>query len=191
MSSIFHLTSVGRRRLSLLSVLALGLFFTACGDNKQDETAVEKDIPAVQTITFTPGNNFEGIVVGANANMAATADGLKIHALNNDPSLRLPPIDVPPGTKLSLHVKIFSPAATTLQVFYTTTKNPVFDEPHSIRKPIQKGDNDITAEIAPDFNGSIRLDPGELPGDYLVTLIEVWAGGMKSSSSATASVTPH
>ena|SRR2546429_6427007 len=174
MSSIFHLISVGRRYSLLLSVVALGFFYTACGDSNPNETAVENSTAAVKTITFGPGNKFEGIVGGANANITVTADGLKIQALNDDPSIRLPPVDVPAGTKLTLHVKIFSPATTNLQVFYTTAKNPNFDETHSIRKPIQKGDNDVTAEItAPDFSGSIRLDPGELPGDYLLTLIEV------------------
>jgi len=171
--SIIHLTSIGRRYSLFLSVVALGLFFTSCGDKQQDEAAAPNETAADKSITFGPGNKFEGIVVLANANITATADGLKIQALNEDPSIRLPRIDLPPGTKLALHVKISSPAATTLQVFYTTAKNPNFDEPHSIRKPIQKGDNDVTAEITPDFTGSIRLDPGEVPGDYLVTLIEV------------------
>jgi hypothetical protein len=174
MSANFHFPAFGHRNLTLLSVVALGLFFTACGDKKQDETAAPSDTAPNKSITFGPGNKFEGIVVFANADITTTADGLKIHALSDDPSLRLPLIDVPPGTKLTLHAKIFSPAATTLQFFYTTVKSPQFDELHSIRKPIQKGDNDVTVEIiAPDFSGSIRLDPGELPGDYLVTLIEV------------------
>ncbi len=124
--------------------------------------------------------------------MTATADGLKVHALNNDPSLRLPRLDVPLGTKLTFHAQVVSPGATTLQVFYNTVQNADFDEAHSVRKPIQKGDNDVVVEItARDFKGNIRLDPGELSGDYLVKLVEVRAGGASSSVSATASPTPR
>src|SRR5438552_17065901 len=130
MSSIFYLTSVGRRYSLLLSVMALGFFYTACGDSNQNETAVENSTAAVKTITSGPGNKFEGIVAGANAKITTTADGLKIQALSDDPSIRIPPIDVPAGTKLTLHLKIFSPATTNLQVFYTTSKNQTFDEPH-------------------------------------------------------------
>jgi hypothetical protein len=68
--------------------------------------------------------------------MSRTADSLKIHALNDDPSI-IPPIleGVTPGNKLTVHAQLVSPE--------------------------------------PDFNGKIRLDPGELPGDYILKLVEV------------------
>jgi hypothetical protein len=49
-----------------------------------------------------------------------------------------------------------------------------FDETHSVKKPIDKGDNDVVVEFTePDFTGKIRLDPSMLPGDYILKLVEV------------------
>jgi hypothetical protein len=41
-------------------------------------------------LIFAQANRFEGTQEGANATMSRTADGLKIHALNNDPYIFLP-----------------------------------------------------------------------------------------------------
>jgi hypothetical protein len=216
MSAILKLVTSCRHHSFLLLALVSALLYSGCGDGNQNETAVKNDstsaspvatpaltpapaaspasitLGADSTATFAPGNSFQGVYVLVNASITATPDGLKVHALNNDPCLRLPRIDVPPGTKLTFHAQIFSPAATTLQLFYSTAQNADFDEAHSVRQPIQQGDNDILIEItARDFKGNIRLDPGELPGDYLVKLIEVRAGNISSSVSGTASPTPH
>jgi hypothetical protein len=62
-----------------------------------------------------------------------------------------------------------------LQVFYGTKEHrDSWDETHSIRKPTKKGENDITVDITdPGFGGGIRLDPGDLTGEYVIKLIEV------------------
>lgn len=62
-----------------------------------------------------------------------------------------------------------------LQVFYDTKDHrDSFDESHSIRRPTQRGENNITVEITdPGFGGGIRLDPGTLTGEYVIKLIEV------------------
>jgi hypothetical protein len=128
-------------------------------------------------LIFAPANRFEGIQEGANATMSRTADGLKIHALNNDPYIFLPRVEgVTPGNKVTVHVQLVSPGQTIFQIFYGTSAVGEFDEAHSVRKPIQEGDNDVVVEFTePDFKGRIRLDPGMLPGDYILKLLKAWS----------------
>jgi hypothetical protein len=132
-------------------------------------------LTAGRSLTFTPANRFEGIREGANVTMSRTADGLKIHALNNDPYIFLPRVEgVTPGNKVTVHVQLVSPGQTTFQIFYSTSAVGEFDEAHSVRKLIEQGDNDVVVEFTePDFKGRIRLDPGALPGDYILKLIEL------------------
>jgi SAM-dependent methyltransferase len=128
-----------------------------------------------KSLIFSPVNRFEGIRELANVNMSRTADGLKIHALNNDPQIILPTLEgVTPGSKLTVHAQLVVPGPTEFQIFYSTSAASEFDEAYSVRKPIQKGDNDVAVEFTePDFKGRIRLDPGVLAGDYILKLLEV------------------
>jgi SAM-dependent methyltransferase len=130
---------------------------------------------AGKSLIFAPGNGFEGIQEAVNATMSRTADGLRIHALSEDPQIILPTLEgVMPGNKLAVHAQLVSPGPTEFQIFYGTSAVGGFDEAHSARKPIQKGDNDVVVEFTePGFNGKIRLDPGMLPGDYILKLVEV------------------
>jgi len=138
-------------------------------------TPMAVELIAGKSVTFTSANGFEGIQELANVTVSRTGDGLLIHALNDDPSIILPTLEgVTPGSKLTVHVQLVSPGPTEFQVFYSTSAVSVFDEAHSVRKPIQKGDNDVVVEFTePDFKGKIRLDPGTLPGDYILKLVEV------------------
>jgi hypothetical protein len=128
-----------------------------------------------KSLTFNSANGFEGTQGLANVTMSRTGDGLRIHALNDDPQIILPTLEgVMPGNKVTVHVQLVSPDRTEFQIFYGTSAASEFDEAHSVRKPIQKGDNDVMVEFTePDFKGRIRLDPGMLPGDYILKLVEV------------------
>ncbi len=74
-----------------------------------------------------------------------------IHALTNDPALALLLLKMVPS-KLILHIQLSSPGGTNAQVFYNTTGARDFDEAHSVRTPIHKGDNDLVVEVTdPNF----------------------------------------
>jgi hypothetical protein len=147
-------------------------------------------LTAGQTIIFSTANGFDDLVPLENVSVTRTADGLRIHALTNDPSLRLSHLKVPTGAGIIVHIRIASSTATNLQVFYNYSTNRDFDEDHSVRKAIRKGDNDVAVEIAdPDFKDSLRLDPGDVAGDYLLTLLEVRAAA-PNPNSISSSPTP-
>jgi len=174
------LVAFGRRSLTLLPLFGLCVFYTGC--QKTSETAEQTSatptsvtLTADKSLIFAPANRFEGIQEALNATMSRTADGLLIHALNDDPQVILPTLEgVTPGNKLTVHVQLASPGPTEFQIFYSVSVVGGFDEAHSVKKPIQRGDNDVVVEFTePDFKGKIRLDPGMLAGDYILKLIEV------------------
>jgi hypothetical protein len=178
-----RLVAFGRRSITLLLLLGLCVVYTGCEKNVRLNETTERASPTPTSMTltagksliFAPTNGFEGIQEGVNATMSRTADGVKIHALNNDPYIFLPGVEgVTPGNKVTVHVQLVSPGPTELQIFYSTSAVGEFDEAHSVKKPIQEGHNDVVVEFTePDFKGRIRLDPGALPGDYILKLVEV------------------
>jgi len=169
--------------ITLLPLLGLCVFYAGCEKNvrlneiaeRASATPTSVTLTAGKSLIFAPANGFEGIQEAVSATMSRTADGLKIHALNNDPYIFLPRLEgVTPGNKVTVHVQLVSPVQTIFQIFYSTSAVDEFDEAHSVRKPIQEGDNDVVVEFTePDFKGRIRLDPGMLPGDYILKLVEV------------------
>lgn len=132
-------------------------------------------------------NAFAGVAEMANVKLNRTRNGLELTASTVDPQLLLPAIDATAAKMWSIHIRITSPGATTLQMFYTTKRKPDFEETHSVRKPLQKGDNDIEVQFGdPDLGSRVRLDPGELPGNYIVQLIELRPVNSGSGASAAS-----
>jgi hypothetical protein len=140
-------------------------------------------IAVAPSIKLSSANSFEGISEVGNAQITQTPEGLQVHAFHFDPQMLLPRLQLVGNSKWMVHVQIFSPVDTAIQIYYDTTKHPQFDDAHSIRKPIKSGENDVTMEITnSDFGGNIRLDPGDPAGEYLIRLIEVQPIALDSSS---------
>jgi hypothetical protein len=188
------LIALARGRFILLPLLASCLFYTGCdirlSDTETNPTPQSVTLIAGRSVTFTVANGFEGIHGPENVTVSRTADGLKIHALNGDPQIILPILEgVTPGNKLTVHTRLVSPDPTTFQLFYGTSAVSEFNEAHSVKKPIQRGDNDVVVEFTePDFNGNIRLDPGMQAGDYILKLVEIRAS--PADTAAEANPTP-
>jgi hypothetical protein len=102
------------------------------------------------------------------------ANGLAIKATGNDPGLVLPECELS-GHPI-VKVVIVSPVATTIQMFYKTRDALDYDEGHSSSYPLHPGENTVYLEVAlREAFGTLRLDPGILPGDYLLKEFEVRA----------------
>jgi hypothetical protein len=132
--------------------------------------------PATKAIlTLSSGTGFNGVTQGANVKIAPSAQGLVVQALTTDPSIVLPRFAVSDAKPLSVHIQYLSPGATNSQIFYDTKAHgDNWDEAHSIRRPVAKGENDVTVTITDaNFGGRIRFDPGDLAGDYVIKLIEI------------------
>jgi hypothetical protein len=126
-------------------------------------------------LTLSSASGFSGVTEGANVKIARSAQGLVVQALTTDPSIVLPRFTVPDAKPLSVHIQYVSPDATNSQIFYDTKAHgDNWDEAHSIRRPVAKGENDMTVTITDaSFGGRIRFDPGDLTGDYVIKLIEI------------------
>ena len=94
-------------------------------------TGLSVKLTVGKSLIFAPANRFEGIQEGANATMSRTADGLKIHVLNNDPNIFLPGVEgVTPANKVTVHVQLVSPGQTIIRIFYSTSAVGEFDQAH-------------------------------------------------------------
>lgn len=88
----------------------------------------------------------------------------------NDPNITIQPIA--PTTKHSLlHLKIESPIATNLQIYYRPKKNQPYNEINSLVIQLQSGLNTINL-IAPSnlLVNPLRIDPATHPGRYSMSV---------------------
>jgi len=101
---------------------------------------------------------------------------LLLRAIGGDPSIQLPDFPFPKGKHVIMRVDIASSADTTLQIFFQTTKSRAYTEAKSIRRSINKGRNILYIPLSEaDLYGNIRLDPGDVPGDYYLYSVEIRA----------------
>jgi len=66
-----------------------------------------------------------------------------------------------------------APGHSTLQVFHITTDAPDYMEEKSSRVSIYRGRNTVIVELPPNITGHLRIDPGEIPGEYRIYRIEI------------------
>ena len=135
-------------------------------------TSPAESSPAI--LTLSPANRFEGVTQGGSTTISRTAEGLVVQAAD-DPYILLPRLPVTVKPPLSVRVQFVGPIPPVVQIFYDTKENrDGWDEPHSVRKPTQAGQNDITIDVTDSaFGGRLRVDPGDVGGEFVIKLIEV------------------
>jgi hypothetical protein len=101
------------------------------------------------------------------------ADGLKIVASGTDSQILLPKISMDDGRRGILRLDIDVPQGTDLQLFYRPRGVSVYGHYHMDRF-VRRGKNSIYFELseADIAGGQLRLDPGMVAGNYLITNIE-------------------
>jgi len=124
-------------------------------------------------------------------------DDVVLRSTGTDPRLLLPELKAPPGTRLVMSIDIESPANTTLQLFCPTdapiaggllrnAKRAVrnvlrrgnapaahYTEERSVRVHLSCGRNQLQVELPPWTGGRLRLDPGEVDGDFILRALEI------------------
>ena len=101
-------------------------------------------------------------------------EGVMLRSSGNDPYILLPEISCGGfHHSVVLKVEMRSPVETTMQIFYQTAKKKQFCEEQSIKKEISRGDNVVYFWLPIDvIEGSIRMDPGTAPGEYVLYSLE-------------------
>lgn len=101
--------------------------------------------------------------------LEAQGNALIIQAVGSDPAILLPSFQ---SDRAIAEINIESPADTTLQLFYRLSGMDAYSETSSITVPIKTGKNVVYLQL-PAWKGVLRLDPGQVPGDYLLESVQV------------------
>lgn len=100
--------------------------------------------------------------------------GIRLLAQSHDPQLILPVFVSATSTSLIVRVRIESPVSSEVQLYYMTKTSPYYTEQNSVRVKSITGENELYFFLpGDDIVGSVRLDPGSLPGVYLLRQIEI------------------
>ena len=124
-------------------------------------------------------------------NISVEKNLVRIHSTGPDPYFSIRKKLPGKGIRCFLLLKLEVPHDTVLQIFFRTTRHNGFCEDDSIRRKVPGGLNTLCVIIAAeDFNGQIRIDPGEVSGSYIFHEILVkserigWAGWNLSPSGS-------
>jgi S-adenosylmethionine-dependent methyltransferase len=100
------------------------------------------------------------------------ADHVALRSSGRDPYLYLPPMG-PSRVGSMMRVEIESPGHTAVQVYYGTADDPGYSEHRSVRVPSYRGRNTVYLDLPAEASGRLRLDPGDLPGEYRLHRLEI------------------
>ncbi len=96
-----------------------------------------------------------------------------LHSSGEDPIVLLPEFTCRNAKSMVLRLEIKSPEKTETQIFYRTKYQYWFTEALSFRKGIEQGENIVYFQLpADEIVGQVRLDPGKVPGDYIIRSLE-------------------
>jgi hypothetical protein len=127
-------------------------------------------------LTLCPPGTAAGIEGNAQVQLAPGPDGLVVRASGDDPCLFLPAFAHDAGNTLLVRVDLTSPADTVLDLFYETRKASGYSAERVVSQPLHKGRNMVYLKLTdPSLSGRLRLDPGAVPGEYVLHGIEVRA----------------
>ena len=96
-----------------------------------------------------------------------------LHSSGENPYVLLPEVTCRNAPSMVLRLEIKSPEKTEVQIFYRTREQKRYTEALSFRRRIDKGENVVYFQLpADEIVGQVRLDPGKVPGDYIIRSIE-------------------
>lgn len=100
------------------------------------------------------------------------ADYIRLKSTGNDPYFYLSPFNSQLQGAV-MKIDIDAPGHSILQVFYVTDDRIDYAEERSVRVPTYRGRNTLLVELPPGVVGRLRVDPGEMPGEYRLYRIEL------------------
>jgi hypothetical protein len=131
--------------------------------------SINKDIPLLYTLQKKPTVLSKDIL-----NLERKFDFWYIESNGNDPYFTIPDFkNKGNATEIFLKIDVTTSSETVLQLYYLSD-NDRFDEGHSISRNLKKGYNEIIIKIKEKQPiRSLRLDPGNVKGMYLLHTFEV------------------
>jgi len=96
---------------------------------------------------------------------------LSFQATGEDPHVFLPKVDLQ-SNRVRIRIEITLPEDVLVQLYYQKTNSSDFLEEDSYKVSLLAGRHSIEWVIEESLNGFFRLDPGNLPGQYVIHQIE-------------------
>jgi len=105
---------------------------------------------------------------------SASDDGFRFKATGKDPQLYLHILPEISDAPLLLTFRLHSPDDTTFRLFFRGQEDENYSGKKMVEKRLRRGENSLSIKIyeAVDLS-SIRIDPGEKPGDYMLESLSV------------------
>jgi hypothetical protein len=133
---------------------------------------------ASNILTFNHENGFGDIIdtkdMNLRSEMRSGKEVLVATTTGQDSCFDLQEIEYPKDKFLSISAQIESPARTDFRIFYMTESDRQYSESNYVSIWLQYGENTLTAVINDtNIQGAIRICPGKIPGDYVVSEIKI------------------
>lgn len=113
------------------------------------------------------------------AGFSSEDNGLRVTADGLDPYfslLLLPPETLRQPENQSVHITVYSPEPTTMEIYYAEDPRGEFTEAQKTTINLETGLNQVWAALPEDrFYRRIRIDPGQVPGDYVFESLVIMA----------------
>lgn len=101
--------------------------------------------------------------------------GYRLRASGNDPQIMLPAYNF--GGSVSLTVEMTAPSATLADLYIFSKGGSGWGDVPPVRVPVRSGRSRVTLTAHHDTPiESLRFDPGQVPGEYLIHDIELFVG---------------
>ena len=163
-------------RVSLL--IALLLAGDACHRHKPTtHQTPNTPSPAMSALSYScalsPTEGFGSLTALNQATLTEEKDRLLIRSTGTDTQLGF---RVTPSARFAISLDIGSPAATVVELFYQVQKNQSYSADHVLHAPLRAGRNQLLLSIDdPLFAGGVRLDPGQVAGDYSLYSLRIFS----------------
>jgi hypothetical protein len=162
-------------RLVWLTCLLMAL--NSCHHRKpRGEQAPRAELPLSSVLNYScalsSADGFGNLTAMNQASLSEEKDRLLIHATGDDAQLSF---RVTAPGRYAIYLDIGSPAPTILELFYQIQNQPLSAE-HVLQTPLKAGRNQILLSIDdPQFSGFVRLDPGQVAGDYSLYSLQIFS----------------
>jgi hypothetical protein len=181
-----------------LLVLLVGFSFAGCAPSNdkpapppaETKQAVPQSAGLGYALDLKAATHFQGFAALNQATIAPSADQLVITSSGNDPQLTIPAVAVRPS-QFAARIEVTVPADTVVQLYYTTAASPTFVAENVASVTAKAGRSTILFEINdPTFSGSLRFDPGQTAGEYILHSFELFSSEPMSLGAPSGSRSP-
>ncbi|MGW8195192.1 MAG: alginate O-acetyltransferase AlgX-related protein, partial [Desulforhopalus sp.] len=154
--------------------VARGLY-VAMGENIEiRDYILKKHHSSRSTVVDITTENFRTKLSGSAQVDLLEGQGATLQAYGIDPQLYFDLSQQTSNDNLSIYCEITSPASTPFRIYYQTKDQPYYSGEKMVSHPLRAGRNSFYLRIyEPILFGSIRVDPGELPGRYALNKLTI------------------